>query len=512
MESFNFGAFDPTIGARIAAIPQEAQKQQTANMLQAMQMQGVMNQNELAQSQMRTAKRAEEGQTLLGKAYGGLDFSGAGEGGVPGQSPFAAMKSQVIKSLTASNRPDLIPSELAKLTEMEHKANVNEELKGKLAEQARKAVDSELTSFTKNAFKVTDVPSLTTHLRAFYDNPLLGKIAARFKTFDQALNDDIKQISTPEGLRQWQAENANLTGKELTDLLLKVTTNTENLGDVSRTTQRGGMGQTIGVPVDTPMGMTPGQVRAAADAKLSREQSERHFQAGGYTYDLDRGIRIDRNGIATQLMQQAPPVGGAAVGGGVPSNAPVSGGIPTGRGSAAGLVPLGPKPEKLNESQGNATAFGLIMKESEAILERLANPETGKPTLRGANVEAIPFVGGAAGKMLPSFLGGTSEQQQQVNQAKTNFITAVLRKESGAAIGKDEYETEDKKYFPQLNDGPKVIQQKANARRLAIEAMKFQAGPGAKEIDKYVPNVNIETLPPNLSEPPPGAVRPRGSR
>jgi hypothetical protein len=219
MESFNFGAFDPTIGARIAAIPQEAQKQQTANMLQAMQMQGVMNQNELAQSQIRTARRAEEGQTLLGKAYGGLDFSGANAGGVPGQSPFAAMKSQVIKSLTASNRPDLIPSELAKLTEMEHKANVNEELKGKLAEQARKAVDSELTSFTKNAFKVTDVPSLTNHLKAFYGHPLLGKIASKFKTYEQALADDIQQISTPEGLRQWQAENANLTGKELTDLL-----------------------------------------------------------------------------------------------------------------------------------------------------------------------------------------------------------------------------------------------------------------------------------------------------
>ena len=339
MESFNFGAFDTNLGARIAAIPQEAQKQQTANMLQAMQMQGVMNQNELAQSQMRTAKRAEEGQTLLGKAYGGLDFSGAGEGGVPGQSPFAAMKSQVIKSLTASNRPDLIPSELAKLTEMEHKANVNEELKGKLAEQARKAVDAELTSFTKNAFKVTGVPSLTTHLRAFYDNPLLGKIAARFKPYEQALEDDIKQISTPEGLRQWQAENANLTGKELTDLLLKVTTNTENLGDVSRTTQRGGMGQTIGVPVDTPMGMTPGQVQTAKDALAGREQSARQFNLGGYTYDLQAGVRYDRNGVASPLMQQAPPAGGAAVGGGVP----------TGR-NAAGLVPVGAKPEKPTES------------------------------------------------------------------------------------------------------------------------------------------------------------------
>ena len=49
MESFNFGAFDPTIGARIAAIPQEAQKQQSANMLQALQMQGAMRENQMGQ-------------------------------------------------------------------------------------------------------------------------------------------------------------------------------------------------------------------------------------------------------------------------------------------------------------------------------------------------------------------------------------------------------------------------------------------------------------------------------
>ena len=61
MESFNFGAFDPTLGARIAAIPQEAQKQQTANMLQAMQMQGAMRQNEMSQMQLDELKsdRAE---------------------------------------------------------------------------------------------------------------------------------------------------------------------------------------------------------------------------------------------------------------------------------------------------------------------------------------------------------------------------------------------------------------------------------------------------------------------
>ena len=504
MESFNFGAFDTNLGARIAAIPQEAQKQQTANMLQAMQMQGVMNQNELAQSQMRTAKRAEEGQTLLGKAYGGLDFSGAGDGGVPGQSPFAAMKSQVIKSLTASNRPDLIPGELAKLTEMEHKANVNEELIGKINQQKTVAQNSESKRYKDALVNVTNYDSAAYWLRHQYDNPVLKNIVG-IVPFETALAEIPKDFV---GLDDWKKKNALGIDEYIKQNKPSITT--RNTGTITELLSTPGLGgsATVVPGSQATMQMTPGQVRAAADAKLSREQSERHFQAGGYTYDLDRGIRIDRNGIATPLMQQAPPVGGVSVGGVVPSNAPVSGGIPLGRGSAAGLVPLGPKPEKLNESQGNATAFGLRMKESNAILERLAK----EGVLRGANVESTPFVGGAAGKVLPSALGGTSAEQQQVNQAKSNFITAVLRKESGAVISDSEFEREDNKYFPQLNDKPKVIQQKANARRLAIEAMKFQAGPGAKEIDKYVPNVNIETLPPNLSEPPPGAVRPRGSR
>jgi hypothetical protein len=84
--------------------------------------------------------------------------------------------------------------------------------------------------------------------------------------------------------------------------------------------------------------------------------------------------------------------------------------------------------------------------------------------------------------VLPGVLGGPSESQQQYQQAKTNFITAVLRKESGAAIGQNEFETEEKKYFPQAGDSKANIAQKQRARELAVEAMKIQAGPGAKSI------------------------------
>jgi hypothetical protein len=76
MESFNFGAFDPTIGARIAAIPQEAQKQQTANMLQAMQMQGAMNQNELARYSLASAQRSDASQNAVNAALKGSIVDG----------------------------------------------------------------------------------------------------------------------------------------------------------------------------------------------------------------------------------------------------------------------------------------------------------------------------------------------------------------------------------------------------------------------------------------------------
>lgn len=151
---------------------------------------------------------------------------------------------------------------------------------------------------------------------------------------------------------------------------------------------------------------------------------------------------------------------------------------PTAAPIAAAGTPFKGKGTALTETQGNATAFGMRMKESNSILENLA--KTG--VTRGANIEATPFIGGALGKVLPSALGGTSEAQQQLNQAKENFITANLRKESGATILDSEFEREDRKYFPQLNDGPKVLKQKADARKLAIETMMIQAGPGAKSI------------------------------
>jgi len=148
----------------------------------------------------------------------------------------------------------------------------------------------------------------------------------------------------------------------------------------------------------------------------------------------------------------------------------------------------------LTETQSNATAFGMRMLESNQILNALEDKgvtDTGifRSAVSGT-VGLAPFIGekleektSEAMNVLPGFLGGPSAEQQQVDQARRNFVTANLRKESGAAISPAEFAIEEKKYFPQIGDAPPVIKQKRDARELAIRAMNIQSG-------NNIPNIN----------------------
>lgn len=64
---------------------------------------------------------------------------------------------------------------------------------------------------------------------------------------------------------------------------------------------------------------------------------------------------------------------------------------------------------------------------------------------------------------------------QKYRQAASQWIRAKLRKESGAAIGKDEMEQEFRTFFPQPGDSAEVVQQKAQARLDAERAMIAQS-------------------------------------
>jgi hypothetical protein len=144
-------------------------------------------------------------------------------------------------------------------------------------------------------------------------------------------------------------------------------------------------------------------------------------------------------------------------------------------------------PQIKNESQGNALAFGMRMKEANSVLndmedKGITNTGAARSVVSGI-LGAVPAIGGkleektsSAMNVLPTWAGGPSPEQQQVEQARRNFITAVLRKESGATISPEEFYSEEKKYFPQLGDSQPVILQKRAARDLAIRAMDIQSG------------------------------------
>ncbi len=134
--------------------------------------------------------------------------------------------------------------------------------------------------------------------------------------------------------------------------------------------------------------------------------------------------------------------------------------------------PLSKGEKPLTESQGNATAFGMRSATANSIFNQIE--DSGAPV---GGLQSLAAKHGVGNYVAP-------EWAQQAQQAKMNFMTANLRKESGASISPSEFETQDKTYFPQPGDHPAVIKQKRQARDLAIQALSVQAGQGRSNIEQ----------------------------
>lgn len=268
---------------------------------------------------------------------------------------------------------------------------------------------------------------------------------------------------------------------------------------------------------------TIGDRNAAAQLNLAREKFA--FEQANPGYEFKEGEDGTFYGVNKRTLQAVPvTVGAPTAAGAAPAavgpRVPQAGvgqaipGMPSVLNQPAaapvtGAQPLKGKGTSLNESQGNATAFGMRMADSHKLLSQLETSGTTsggriKGAVQGTLTSLVPYQGenlaegaGAVMNVLPSFLGGPNENQQAYTQAQENFITAVLRKESGASINPGEFAREQRKYFPQAGEGEKIIKQKQRARELAIEAMKIQAGPGAKNIGGAVdvPSTNTGGAP-----------------
>ncbi len=76
--------------------------------------------------------------------------------------------------------------------------------------------------------------------------------------------------------------------------------------------------------------------------------------------------------------------------------------------------------------------------------------------------------------LIPEF--AKSEDRKKIEQAERNFVNAVLRKESGAAISDSEFESAKSQYFPQAGDTESVLAQKRLNRQTAVDGMRLSGG------------------------------------
>lgn len=77
------------------------------------------------------------------------------------------------------------------------------------------------------------------------------------------------------------------------------------------------------------------------------------------------------------------------------------------------------------------------------------------------------------GANLPNFL--QTDERQSFEQAKRNFVNAVLRRESGAVISDQEFANAELQYFEQPGDSDETIRQKALNRNTVINNLYREA-------------------------------------
>lgn len=132
-----------------------------------------------------------------------------------------------------------------------------------------------------------------------------------------------------------------------------------------------------------------------------------------------------------------------------------------------GMIPLTGNKTEGTEGQMTAGLFADRMKLANEVIDELGNAGT---NIQDATLSQIPGVG--------NYL--ISEDYQKLDQARRDFVNAVLRRESGAVISDEEFANANKQYFPQPGDTPATMAQKKRNREVAIAGIQRAAGPNYK--------------------------------
>lgn len=140
------------------------------------------------------------------------------------------------------------------------------------------------------------------------------------------------------------------------------------------------------------------------------------------------------------------------------------------------VVGTGDDIPKFTEYQGKSADFALRMKSTNDIIDSLTN--------KGFNPAGVDVI---AQSKLPTT--AQSEEVQKYIQASREFIAAILRRDTGAAVTPAEFELYYPTYFAGLGEAPGTIEQKRVARQRAQSAAQATAGKAYDYVEKvYIQN------------------------
>jgi hypothetical protein len=270
------------------------------------------------------------------------------------------------------------------------------------------------------------------------------------------------------------------------------------------------------------LGVQQGQLDVSRQDLVLRRQKQALDARGEGDWEWKEGVDANGNltfawvNPRTRQVVMADLSGGAAPApGAVPGPTPIPApDVVTPRQPAPGMSevppPAGavqppafrPKPKEgaekgLNEGEGKSYNFAIRMIDSDAVANELEKEgvlttDAVTDAVVGA-LRALPTVaGGNLSEQIQNALNvvspSLSPEEQRLAVAQLDFVTAVLRSESGAEIKTSEFPAEYRKYFPVEGDenNPKLLADKKRRRQNAIEGMKTRAGKsGRSQIEAY---------------------------
>jgi hypothetical protein len=353
-----------------------------------------------------------------------------------------------------------------------------DEAQGKIDKQRVDLIDAKLKQSRSFLDSVRTPEDYLAWHEANHADPILGPVlAARGVTEDSSRASILSALQQPGGFQELL--NKSAMGLDKFAEMNKPTVHVQNLGGTSQVISIPGMGGTPTVLSNSEITQSPdnlasqqtkirGQNMIDARARAWQEQSAAQHEA-----IMSKPFEVTGADGSPVLVQQDK-----------------QGNIKP----VTGYSPKSAADKPLTDAQSKAVLFGSRMQAANDVLASLEKDGT---------TTSIP--GSRSGFGIGALLNTVSTaKQQQLDQAKRDFVNAVLRRESGAAISASEFDNAEKQYFPQIGDSKEVISQKSNNRALAIRGMQAEVPKSQRSIFNEIQGGNTAPSSPTYTGPKPG--------